>query len=188
MHGPADRAARYARAFAFHKQAFADKSLAEVDALLREAPTDPYYLELKGQVLLESGRVAESIAPLRRAVAVSGSPLIGAMLGHALVLTDTDASRAEAETVLKAAVARDNDNPFAWLQLGTLYDRRGDAPRAALASAERLSLSGGDPRAVNMAARTAMAGLPKGTPEWIRAQDISLVSKDKMDEKKERRR
>jgi predicted Zn-dependent protease len=44
--------------------------------------------------------------------------------------------------VLRTAVARDEENPFAWMQLGTVYERKGDEPRTALATAERASLMG----------------------------------------------
>ncbi len=184
--------ARVARAYAFHKSAFPDKALAEVDALLAKSPDDPYMLELKGQVLLESGRVSASLPPLRAAVSKSnGEPLIAGMLGHALVqaadASNNPAELDEAEKVLRTAVARDNQNPFAWLQLGTVYERRGDKPRAALASAERLNLSGGDPRLAAQSARAAVEGLPKGTPDWIRAQDILLVSQDQMESMKKDR-
>lgn len=180
--------ARYARAFAYHKQAFPEKALAEVDALLQTAPNDPYYQELKGQILLESGRVKDAVVPLRVAVARSnGEPLIASMLGHALVQTDEPANLKEAETVLRAAVDRDNQNPFAWLQLGTIWERKGDQSRAALATAERLNLSGGDPRIAMRAARTAMVGLPKGSRDWLRAQDIAMVSEDAAEKMKKRR-
>ena len=49
----------------------------QVDALIATNPEDPYFLELEGQVLLESGRPKEAIPPLRKAVANSKSqPLI----------------------------------------------------------------------------------------------------------------
>lgn len=170
-------AAHYARAYAYHKSAFDDKALAEVNAMLAHDPNDAFALEMKGQILLESGQAGDAIAPLREATAKSGGePLIAAMLGHALVLQGEregdPAKYTEAEKVLRTALARDNDNPFAWLQLGTLYERRGDEPRAALASAEMINLSGGDPGAAARAAQTAVRGLPQGTPEWLRAQDI----------------
>jgi predicted Zn-dependent protease len=186
--------ARVARAYAFHKLAEPDKAIAELDALLKIVPNDPYVLEMKGQVLLESGRVDEALPPLREAVAKSNAnPLIAGMLGHALVQSAERSGRpetfAEAEKVLRAALAKDDDNPFAWLQLETVYERRGDQPRLALATAERLTLTGGSPIAALNAAQTAAAGLPPGTPEWIRAQDIALLSKNRReDEKKDRRR
>lgn len=179
--------ARYARAYAWHKNAFPDRAATEIDWLLREAPDDPYFLELKGQVLLESGRVEESIIPLRKAVALApDQPLIAGMLGHALVSTERPEDNAEAKAVLRLAVAHDNRNPFAWYQLGIAYSRDGDEPRAALASAEQHNLSG-RPQLALASARTAMAGLQKGTPDWIRAQDILMVSEVEVAKGKRRR-
>ena len=83
---------------------------------------------------------------------------------------------AEAKVLLKAAVNRDNDNPFAWYQLGIIYDREGDQPRAALATAERNNLEG-DPKLAYASATMAMRGIPAGTPDYLRAQDIAMVSK-----------
>jgi predicted Zn-dependent protease len=167
--------ARYARVYAYHKQAFTDKAVAEVDALLKTAPTDPYFNEIKGQVLLESGKPVDAIPPLRIAFAQSHNPLIAALLGHALISTENPKDNDEAKTILKQAVARDNQNPFAWYQLGVVYERAGDEPRASLAMAEQAQLSGEKSRAL-MAARHAMEGLPVGSPDWIRAQDIVMVS------------
>jgi predicted Zn-dependent protease len=127
--------AHYARAYAWHKSAYPDKALSEVDALLAAAPHDPYFLELKGQVLLESGKPADAIAPLREAVKLTNQPLIATLLAHALIATENEANFAEAEQVLRNAVARDRENPFAWYQLGVVYARRGDTPRASLATA-----------------------------------------------------
>ena len=117
--------------------------MSETEALLQAEPDDPFFLELKGQILLESGKPAEAIAPLREAVQRSDNqPLIAAMLGHALISTEKAENFAEAKQVLKAAVNRDNENPFAWYQLGIIYDREGDQARAALATAERSNLEG----------------------------------------------
>jgi predicted Zn-dependent protease len=67
-----------------------------------------------------------------------------------------------------------------------IYDRKGDEPHAALAAAERYSLEG-NAKGAAANARTALNGLPKGTPDWIRAEDISLVAKDELGDKKRRR-
>ena len=168
--------AHYARAYAYHLGAYPDKALSEADFLLAKLPQDPFFLELKGQILLESGRPKEAIPVLRQSVALAqDQPMIAVMLGHALIATEDDKYFAEAKQVLKAAVTRDNDNPFAWMQLGIVYDREGDRARAALATAERNNLEGKAKLAL-VSARTAMAGIPKGTPDFIRAQDIAMVS------------
>ena len=179
--------AHYARAYAYHLGAYPDKANAEADALLATAPDDPFFLELKGQILLESGRPKEAIAPLRKAVAnAPNMPMIAVMLGHALIASEDSKNFAEAKQVLKNAVNRDNDNPFAWYQLGVVYDREGDQPRAALASAESNNLQGKNKLAL-ASARMAMAGLPQGTPDYIRAQDIAMVSENALEKDNKKR-
>jgi predicted Zn-dependent protease len=179
--------ARYARAYAWHKLADVPKARAEMEALLKIKPNDPYYLELLGQVLLESGEVKESVAPLRAAVAAApNEPLIQSLLGHALISTEDPKDFVEARAILEKSVRLDAENPFAWYQLGIVYSRQGDEPRAALASAERLSRIGEFPQA-GANARLAVKGLKSGTPEWIRAQDIVLLTDNEAKKKKSRR-
>ena len=179
--------AHYARAYAYHLGAYPQKAEEEADALLATAPDDPFFLELKGQILLEGGKPKEAIAPLRRAVAnAPNMPMIAVMLGHALIASDDPKNFAEAKQVLKNAVGRDNDNPFAWYQLGIVYDREGDQPRAALATAERSNLQGDNKLALT-SARMAMAGLPQGTSDYLRAQDIAMVSEEALKKDKKKR-
>ncbi|KFG89280.1 Peptidase M48 [Sphingobium herbicidovorans NBRC 16415] len=178
--------AHYARAYAWHKSAYPDKAISEVNALLAAQPHDPYFLELKGQVLLESGRPADAIPPLREAVQLTRQPLIATMLGHALIATEDDKNFAEAEQVLRNAVARDRENPFAWYQLGVVYARRGDTPRAALATAERYALMGDNQMALR-SADAAMQGLQPGTVDYLRAQDIAMVSRAAVEQKRKKR-
>jgi len=176
--------AHYARAYAYHLSAYPEKALYEADALLKTNPHDPYFLELKGQILLEGGKPAEAVAPLREATERSGgAPLIASMLGHALISTEDRKNYAEAKNILKSAVSTDNQNPFAWYQLGMIYDREGDTPRAALATAERNNLEG-NPKLALASAEMAMRGIPSGTPDYLRAQDIAMVSKIELKDKK----
>ncbi|SFR80956.1 M48 family metalloprotease [Sphingomonas jatrophae] len=179
--------AHYARAYAWHRAAYPDKAVAEVAALTKLAPHDAYYRELQGQILLESGKPREAIPPLREAVTQSrNNPMIGALLGHALIATEDQANFAEAKQVLKVSVARDVQNPFAWYQLGIVYDREGDQPRAALATAERYSLEGQAPLALS-SAEAALRGIPEGTPDWIRAQDIAMTARTAVEQERKRK-
>ena len=169
--------AHYARAYAYHLSGYPDKAQSEADALLRADPHDPFFLELKGQILLEDGKVKDSIAPLREATDRSGNaPMIAAMLGHALVETNDPKNFEEAKQILKVAVNRDNEDPFAWYQLGIIYDREGDQARAQLATAERNNLEG-NPKLALASAQMALKGIPPGTPDYLRAQDIAMVSR-----------
>ena len=181
-------AGHYGRAYAYHMSAYPDKALSETEALLRINPDDPFFLEFKGQILLENGKPREALGPLREATERSGNmPLIASMLGHALVATEDRANFAEAKQVLKAAVGRDNQNPFAWYQLGIIYDREGDRGRAALATAERSNLEN-EPKLAYASAQTALKAIPTGTPDWLRAQDIAMVSRTELGKKDKRYR
>ena len=169
--------ARYARAYAWHKSAYPERANEEVESLLKSEPNDPFFLELKGQILLESGKPKDALASLRRAVALApDQPLISALLGHALISTENPDNFNEAKQVLRSAIGRDNSNPFAWYQLGIVYDREGDPARAALATAERHNLEGNLTLAL-VSARMAMGGIRPGTPDCLRAQDIALSSR-----------
>jgi predicted Zn-dependent protease len=173
----------YARAYAYHLGGYPDKAEAEANALLATDPHDPYFLELKGQILLEDGKPADAIAPLREAVERSSdAPMIAAMLGHALVATDNPKNFVEAKQILKVAVNKDNQDPFAWYQLGIIYDREGDYSRAALATAERSNLEN-QPKMALASAQMAMKGIPPGTPDYLRAQDIAMVSRAELAKK-----
>lgn len=182
-----DVPARYARAYAFHKEAFVDKALAETRSLIDSDPENPYFLELEGQILLESGRPADALAPLRKATALTGNaPLIATTFGHALIATEDKDNFAEAEKVLRASVVRDRENPFTWYQLGVVYEAKGDIPRARLASAEQQLMNMQLGAAVR-SAEAAEAALPKGTPDWLRAQDIAMSARAMMERQKKSR-
>ncbi|MCT2401575.1 M48 family metalloprotease [Novosphingobium mangrovi (ex Huang et al. 2023)] len=179
--------AHYARAYAYNRESKIDEARAETDALVASDPDDPYFLELQGQILLESGHPAEAVEPLRRATRMTANqPLIATLFGHALMATEDPANFKEAESVLRAAVVRDRENPFAWYQLGTIYAANGDMPRARLASAEQQSLSGNMAAAL-MSAQAAEAGLPTGSPDWVRAQDIEMQARAELERRKKQR-
>jgi len=129
-----------------------------------------------------------ALASLRRATDLTGNqPLIATLFGHALIATEDPKNFAEAERVLKAAVARDRENPFAWYQLGVVYAANGDMPRARLASAEQQVMSNRMPEALH-SAEAAEAALPKGSPDWLRAQDIAFQARAAIEQQKKKRR
>ncbi len=181
-------AAHYGRAYAYHQWKMVDKAEAEARALIAIDPTNPYYHELLGQILLESGKPVAALEPLRTATQLSGGhPLIATMFGHALIATEDAAYLPEAEGVLRNAVVQDGENPDAWLQLGIIYHGRGDMARASLAGAEHHLLRGNAPLALRDA-DIAMAGLPEYSADWIRAQDIKLTAENQIRSARDKRR
>lgn len=164
--------ARYARAIAAHRSARQQDALAGIDALLREQPANPHFHELRGQILLESGRAAAAIEPLRRAArAVPGSGLIRGMLGHALLSAGSPAQLDEAIRELSFAGQREKELADPHRHLATAYARKGNIGMAELSGAQAAFLEGDLVSAQTQASR-AMQKLPAGSPGKLRAEDI----------------
>jgi predicted Zn-dependent protease len=165
-------AARYARAIATYRRADVQKALQEIDELIHAQPNNPYFHELKGQALLESGHAAEAVAPLRRAVQLSPNPaLIQIMLGQAMIATGDKKYADEAVNLLRSALIREPEAISAYAQLAMAYGKKGDIAHADLASAEA-AFYRGDYSAAAMLATRAKTKLPIGSPAWVRADDI----------------
>ena len=179
--------ARYARAVAYHKMAELRLALATVDSLLDDSPKDPYFHELKGQILFESGKSAEAVGPYRTAVRnAPNETLMRVSLAQAIIATEDLELNKEAITQLKVANQRDPYNSFAWHQLAIAYNREGRIEMADLATAERYLLSGRFGDAIGLAQR-AVSKIPENTPDWWRAQD-SLNLAEQVREAQGRRR
>jgi len=165
--------ARYARAIASYRFGNLPSALAQIDGLIQADPKYPYFHELKGQALLEAGRPAEAIAPLRRAVQLAPDPtLIQIMLGQALIATNNKAHADEAIRLLEAAVRHESESPEAYTQMALAYGRAGDLARADLASAQAAFVRGDMSTARALAIR-AKTRFPVGSPGWVRADDIT---------------
>jgi len=164
--------ARYAHAIATYLHGDLRSALAQIDGLIQVQPSNPYFHELRGQALLEGGKPAEAIAPLRKALQLSNSaPLIEMLLGQALVATDNKAYTEEAIAILRAAVARETEAPLGYSQLAMAYGRKGDFAQADLASAQAAFLRGDNKTARELASR-AKTRFAIGTPGWVKADDI----------------
>ena len=165
-------AARYARAISAYRFGDPRGALAQIDALIHAQPQNPYFHELKGQALLEAGKPAEAIAPLRQAVRLAPDPvLIQIMLGQALIATHDRARSEEAIALLQAALAREPESPEAYSQLAMAYGQKGDLAHADLASAQAAFMRGDIKTARELAAR-ARTRFPVGSPGWVKADDI----------------
>ena len=165
-------AARYARSITTYLHGDLRSALAQIDSLIQVQPNNAYFYELRGQALLEGGRPAEAIAPLRRAVQLSGNaPLIEMLLGQALVATSNSAYTDEAISILRSAVARESEAPIGYMQLAMAYGRKGDYAQADLASAQAAYLRGDSKTARELASR-AKTRFAIGTPGWVKADDI----------------
>ncbi len=167
-----DIPARYARAIGHYRNADLKTALPKVDALIAEQPDNPYFQELKGQMLLENGRVADSLVPYTRMVELAPrEPLLRVALGKAQVESGQAEMLQPALENLQAAVRMDPQMREAWRLLTVVNGRLGNQGNLALAQAE-YRLLGGDVKAAKALAERAINILPTGAPGWLRAQDI----------------
>lgn len=167
--------ARYARAISGYRHYDIRNAIQQMDALIQAQPNNPYFWELKGQALLESGHPAEAVAPLRQAVTLAPTaPLIQIMLGQALVASNNAKYAEESIALLRNALAREPDAPEGYTQLAMAYGRKGDLAQADLASAQAAFTRNDFKTARELAAR-ARTRFPVGTPGWVKADDIVNV-------------
>lgn len=163
--------ARYARAVAYYRIPQLKDALAIIDGLIHDYPDNPYFNELKGQMLFENGRVDEAVAPYQKAVQLKpDTPLLRIEAAQVELETNNPALLPTALSMLADAVHFESDNPDAWHFLAIAYGRSNNLGMAALALAEE-GMANGNYRTAGQQADRAMKMLPPGA-ERQRAQDI----------------
>jgi predicted Zn-dependent protease len=171
--------ARYARAIATYRYGDIRSALTQINGLIEAMPSYPYFYELEGQALLETGHAAEAVAPLRHAVQLApNAALIQILLGQALIATNNPRMTAEAIPLLRTALAKEPESGDAYEQLALAYGHTGDLADADLASAQAAFARGDSKTARELAARAKMR-FPVGSPGWVRADDLVAFNKGK---------
>jgi predicted Zn-dependent protease len=164
--------ARYARAIALYRTGGLGSALLTIDGLLKEHPNDPYFHELRGQMLFENGRAAESVPSYRHAVQLlPGVGIVKVDFARALLETNKPENDREAVRNLELARQTESDNFDLWRLMAAGYSRLNDPGMTSLARAEMAIIRGNRAEAQAHAA-TAERQLRQGTPAWQRAQDI----------------
>lgn len=165
-------AADYARAIVAYRFADPKSAVARMDDLIKRSPNNPYFWELKGQILLETGKPRDAVAPLRKAVSLApNAGQIRVLLGQALVGTGDGKLTDEAIAALTKGIGDDPDQPVGYRQLAIAYARKDNIALADLASAQG-SFAVGDIDTAKKYAMRAQEKLKTGSPAWLRADDI----------------
>jgi predicted Zn-dependent protease len=164
--------ARYARAIAYYRIPKLDKALPIIDGLIRDYPRDPYFRELKGQMLFENGRIRDAIAPYEEAVRLAPSaPLLRIALAQSYIEANDPGLNKRAIAYLNDALRSEDKDTGAWHLLATAYGRDNQLGMAALALAEEGLAAGKKKDAIQQATR-AKQSLPKSTAAYNRAEEI----------------
>ncbi|MFI4947290.1 MAG: M48 family metalloprotease [Alphaproteobacteria bacterium] len=164
--------ARYARAIAYYRVPDLDKALPTIDGLIRDFPNNPYYRELKGQMLFENGRIPEAIAPYEAAVRLAPSaPLLRIALSQTYIETRDPALNRRAIAYLNDASREEAHDGDIWHFLAVAYGRDNQMGMAALSLAEGALADGKKKDAMQQAVRAKQL-LTRNTAAYARAEDI----------------
>ncbi|SEI48069.1 Putative Zn-dependent protease, contains TPR repeats [Cribrihabitans marinus] len=162
-------------AIAHHRSQNLGAARREIDRALALRPEDPFYYELKGQILIENRRVGEAVAAYGRAVDLAPTePLILAGYGRALLASGKPDAALE---VLERARARDYRDTRMMRDLAMAYARSGQNGMASLVTAERYALQGRMDDA-QIHAKRAIGQLPTGSTGWQRAEDVLIATEN----------
>lgn len=179
---------RYARSVAHYRRGRLDLSVPLIDGLIEERPDDPYFWELKGQMLFENGRIDEAIEAYQESIRLMPlAPLILVAMSHAMVESGDPKYVQETQNALRVALQEDPNDIFAWELSAKSYAINNQPGLSAYAAAERAFLMGqlGE---VMRYVRKAEDVLPTGTPLWVRLQDLKAVARNYMEDQRQKRR
>jgi predicted Zn-dependent protease len=164
--------ARYARAIAYYRIPNLDKALPIIDGLIREYPSDPYFRELKGQMLFENGRVTDAIQPYEEAVRLApGAALLRISLAQTYIEANDPKMNKRAIAFLNDALRTEHKETQGWHLLAAAYGRDDQIGMAALALAEE-GLAAGKKKTAQQQALRAKGLLPKNSAGYNRADNI----------------
>lgn len=170
--------ARYARAVAYYRDSRLPEALREIGRLIDEHPDNPFFWELKGQMLFEHGKIADSIAPHERSVKLAPQyALLKVNLARSLIATERNDEVKRAVDILHDALRIENNNSLAWSELARAEALLGDEAAASLAQAQAFFAQGDLPSAHRFASR-ARDLLEPGTPAHLQALDIIATTED----------
>ena len=164
---------RYARAIAYFRVPLYKKSIEEINSLLKDYPNDPFFIELKAQILSENGKVKQAIRYYKEALKkIPNSTLIMLPL-CSLLLEDSKNLKniKKANNYLNFIVKKEPENIFAWHLKGISHNRLGEPIYANLSAAEEF-LRRRDFKNAKFFAEKVISATKKFSSENLRASDI----------------
>jgi predicted Zn-dependent protease len=161
------------QAAAYHRQSSTRKALNAIDGALALRPKDPFLMDLKGQILLESRNFGAAVQVYRQAANLAPrEALILGGYGRALLAAGNPR---EALRPLEAARGRDFSDARILRDLAVAYAKTNQPGMAAVVTAERYALQG-RLKDAGIHAKRAVGLLPRGSGAWQRAQDVLLAA------------
>ncbi|HEX3535561.1 MAG TPA: M48 family metalloprotease [Stellaceae bacterium] len=164
--------ARYARAIAYYRIPKLEMALSAIDGLIKDYPNDPYFRELKGQMLFENGRIKDAVQPYEQAVKLAPkSALLRISLSQVYIESGEPGLNKRAIAYLNDASRSEARESEVWHFLAVAYGRDNQMGMAALSLAEE-ALAGGKKKDATQQAVRAKQLLQKGSASYLRADEI----------------
>lgn len=171
--------AYYAHAIASFQSGDIRTSLKYVEAIIEAQPDNPYFWELKGQALLNAGKVRQAIPPLEKAVKLAPrAGLIRSLLAQAILATGDKRLARKALKHLRRAKRTESRSPQLHIELARAYAMLGQIANADLATAEA-AVRTGDFKLAKLKAKQAKRKFKRGSTGWRRADDILNIRSPK---------
>lgn len=164
---------RYARAIAYFRVPMYEKSIKEINSLLKDYPNDPYFIELKAQILSENGKIKEAIKFYRRSLKIIPNSTLIMLPLCSLLLEDAKnlMQIKEAKNYLNFIVKKEPENILAWHLKGISHNRLGESVKSNLSAAEEF-LRKRDFKNAKYFAEKVISATKRFSSENLRASDI----------------
>ena len=148
-------AAQYARAIAAYKAIRFDKALSLIDGLIAKEPNNPHFRELKGQILLEQGKIAAAQKEFAKASSLMPKSALF-KINEAQAALENNPTPKEIRQIIAQLQKAINERPtlISWLLLARAYELNGQTAEAQYTAAE-YSLRTGDFKLAQKQAETA---------------------------------
>ncbi|MDI9350348.1 MAG: M48 family metalloprotease [Candidatus Symbiobacter sp.] len=164
-------AARYARAIAQYRLPDVPGALHIIDDMIRDEPNNPYFYELKAQILFDNGHVAEALPTWQQAVKLKpDAPLLRVDYVRAMIELGDPQRYDEGLAQLNEAAKIEENDAMLWRLYGIIYGTQGKEGLASGALAQGALLEQRFRDAERLSDR-ALKLLPYGSPAWLRADD-----------------
>lgn len=172
--------ARYGLAISHFKSGRTTQALKGINRLIKEQPKNAYLYEMKAEILHRAGKSKLGIPSMKQAIKLDPfkSGLLRIIYGQLLLGTKGNSHVKEAITQLKKGLTKDPSTISGYQFLAMGYGRTGQTGLALAATAEQRFLMRRYKDAKKFALR-AQQKLKKGSPKWLRLQDIVMYKKKK---------
>lgn len=135
--GDSSAPARYAHSILAFRQNNLPEAQRLIDGLIAEQPNNPYFHELKGQFMFESGQVKQSVKEYETALKLlPNNPLLQTSLAQAMLENNPDKTQLQRIINLLQQAQLKTPTASGWMMLSRAYDMNGQRARSLYAAAE----------------------------------------------------